>query len=131
MRGHINGKDGIYAASLLVEMIAVTGKRLSDLAEEIRLKYGTTYMEECSYKFSEERKEELKRILFQDKFLPDFHLPIEKVSYLDGCKVYFKNGGWIIARFSGTEPLLRIFCEMKNQEEAVKYCLKFEEFLKI
>lgn len=131
VRGHINGKDGIYAASLLVEMIAVTGKRLSDLAEEIRQKYGTAYMEECSYKFSEERKEELKRILFQDKLLPDFHLPIEKVSYLDGCKVYFKNGGWIIARFSGTEPLLRIFCEMKNQEEAVKYCMKFEEFLKI
>lgn len=27
VRGHINGKDGIYAAVLLVEMIAVTGKK--------------------------------------------------------------------------------------------------------
>jgi phosphomannomutase len=33
---------------------------------------------------------------------------------MDGCKVYFANGGWIIARFSGTEPLLRIFCEMSD-----------------
>ena len=33
-------------------------------------------------------------------------------SYMDGCKVYFKNGGWVIARFSGTEPLLRIFLSL-------------------
>ncbi|MBR6729076.1 MAG: hypothetical protein IKL80_02850, partial [Clostridia bacterium] len=32
--------------------------------------------------------------------------------------VYFENGGWIIARFSGTEPLLRVFCEMETMEEA-------------
>ena len=43
---------------------------------------------------------------------------VDHVSYLDGCKVYFKNGGWIIARFSGTEPLLRIFCEMPARVEA-------------
>lgn len=131
VRGHINGKDGIYAATLLVEMIAVTGKRLSELADEIREKYGTTYMEECSYKFSEERKEDLKKTLFQDKLLPEFDLPIEKVSYLDGCKVCFQNGGWIIARFSGTEPLLRIFCEMENQEKAERYCRVFAEYLKL
>lgn len=131
VRGHINGKDGIYAATLLVEMIAVTGKRLSELADEIRKKYGTTYMEERSYKFSEERKEDLKKILFHDKLLPEFDLPIEKVSYLDGCKVCFQNGGWIIARFSGTEPLLRIFCEMENQENAERYCQAFAEFLEL
>lgn len=41
---------------------------------------------------------------------------IDHISYLDGSKVYFKNGGWLIARFSGTEPLLRIFCEMPRAE---------------
>ncbi len=40
VRGHINGKDGIYAASLLVEMIAVTGKKLSEIAKEIEQEYG-------------------------------------------------------------------------------------------
>lgn len=131
VRGHINGKDGIYAASLLVEMIAVTGKRLSELAEEIEKEYGKTYMEERSYRFSAERKEELKKILFEDKLLPDWGRPIEKVSYLDGCKVYFRDGGWIIARFSGTEPLLRIFCEMESEKEAFACSDRFEEFLDI
>lgn len=131
VRGHINGKDGIYAASLLVEMIAVTGKRLSQLTAEIREKYGTSCMEERSYQFSRERKEELKTLLFEEKLLPKFDLPIEKVSYLDGCKVYFQKGGWIIARFSGTEPLLRIFCEMDSQEGAAENCERFEVFLNL
>lgn len=131
VRGHINGKDGIYAASLLVEMIAVTGKRLSELAAEIEQEYGETYMEERSYRFSAERKEELKRLLFRDKLLPDWGRAIEKVSYLDGCKVYFRDGSWIIARFSGTEPLLRIFCEAENEEEAKACSDRFEAFLHI
>ena len=129
VRGHINGKDGIYAASLLVEMVAVTGKRLSLLQEEIQKEYGTSYMEEHSYRFSSERKEELKQVLFKEKKLPDFEYGVEKISYLDGCKVYFENGGWIIARFSGTEPLLRIFCEMEDQEKAEKCCTLFRDFL--
>ena len=45
--------------------------------------------------------------------------------------MYFKNGGWIIARFSGTEPLLRIFCEMADPKDAVRMCESFEEFLDI
>lgn len=129
VRGHINGKDGIYAASLLVEMIAVSGKKLSELYEEITKQYGTLYMEETSYTFMESRKQELMDLLYKDKLLPNFDIPIQKVSYLDGCKVYFQNGGWIIARFSGTEPLLRIFCEMGTEEEAKKYCGIFKEFL--
>lgn len=129
VRGHINGKDGIYAASLLVEMIAVTGKRLSELMDEIREEYGEIYMEERDYKFTPERKAEIHKILMEDKLLPRFPYAIDKVSYLDGCKVYFRDGGWIIARFSGTEPLLRIFCERESREEAVGLCKIFEDYL--
>ena len=48
---------------------------------------------------------------------------------MDGCKIYFKNGGWAVARFSGTEPLLRIFCEMPEREDAAKVSGIYEEFL--
>ncbi len=127
--GHINGKDGIYAASLLVEMIAVTGKKLSELMREIGEEYGETFMAEHSYRFTYEKKEELMRILFEEKKIPEFDLSIERISYLDGCKVYFADGTWIIARFSGTEPLIRIFCEMEDEEKAEHYCNVFKEFL--
>ena len=114
VRGHIPGKDGIYAAALLVEMLAVTGQRLSDLFREITAKFGRLFMTEKDFRFTEADKQLISQRLLVDHNLPDFSEAVEKVSWLDGCKVYFKNGGWVIARFSGTEPLLRIFCEMPD-----------------
>lgn len=131
VRGHINGKDGIYAAALLVEMIAVTGKKLSDLYKEIEEECGSIYMEERDYKFNQEKKDEVHKVLMEDKELPAMPYEIDHVSYLDGCKVYFKNGGWIIARFSGTEPLIRIFCEMPTLEQAGEVVGLYEEFLSL
>lgn len=131
VRGHIQGKDGIYAASLLVEMIAKTGRKLSELWQEIIDAYGSFEMTEIGLRFTQEEKERIYKLIMQDKQLPEFPYEIEKVSYLDGCKVYFKNGGWVIARFSGTEPLLRVFCEMGSMEEAEKAAKIFTKFLAV
>lgn len=84
---------------------------------------------ETDFKFSAEKKEELKKLLFEEKKIPEYEYEIDRVSYMDGLKIYFKNGGWIIARFSGTEPLIRIFCEMEDMEKAKKCCDKMREFL--
>ena len=129
VRGHINGKDGVYAAMLLVEMLAVTGKKMSQIMDDIQSEYGAIHMEERDYKMSQERKQEIFHMIMEEKLLPKMEVPIRDVSYLDGCKVYFEDGGWIIARFSGTEPLLRIFCEMQDADAAKKMCEKFEAFL--
>lgn len=131
VRGHIKGKDGIYAAALLVEMIAVTGKKLSQIFNDIEAECGKIYMEERDYKFNQEKKDRIKKLLLEEKKLPELPFEISKVSYLDGSKVYFANGGWVTARFSGTEPLLRIFCEMPDAQDAVKICKIYEEFLRL
>lgn len=127
--GHINGKDGIYAAALLVEMIAMTGKKLSRIYKEIEEECGSIFMEERDYKFNQEKKAAMHKLLMEDQKLPELPYEIEKVSYLDGSKVYFKNGGWVIGRFSGTEPLIRIFCEMPELSMAKQVCDIYEEFL--
>lgn len=54
--GHIHGKDGVYAASLLVEMVAVTGKKLSQLMKIINEECGVLFMEERAYRFSTQKK---------------------------------------------------------------------------
>lgn len=131
VHGHIHGKDGIYAAALLIEMLAVTGKKMSEIMEDIHKECGYIHMEERDYKFSEEKKAEIFKVLMEEKRLPDLPEEIDHISYLDGSKVYFKNGGWVIARFSGTEPLLRIFCEMPNAEDAKKVCGIYEAFLSL
>lgn len=131
VRGHINGKDGIYAAALLIEMVAITGKKLSQIMDEVREECGSIFMDERDYSFTQEKKESIFRLLMEDKQIPELPYEIDHISYLDGSKVYFKNGGWVIARFSGTEPLLRIFCEMPDVESSKKICSIYEEFLEL
>lgn len=131
VHGHINGKDGIYAAALLIEMIAVTGKKLSQIMSDIHAECGEIHMEERDYKFTQEKKDAIYKVLMEEKRLPELTDEIDHISYLDGSKVYFKNGGWVIARFSGTEPLLRIFCEMPDSEGAAKVCETYEKFLEL
>jgi phosphomannomutase len=129
IRGHIKGKDGVFASSLLVEMISKTGKTLGEMLSIIYAKYGYAYTAEgdCTFKASE--KQALHDKIYRDRLLPAFAYDIEKTSYDDGLKVYFKNGGWVIARFSGTEPLLRIFSEMENQEIAESIVKQVQDFL--
>ncbi|HJE51431.1 MAG TPA: phosphoglucomutase/phosphomannomutase family protein [Tessaracoccus flavescens] len=128
VRGHIAGKDGIYAAALLVEMIAVVGKSMSEIYDEITGQFDPHYMAETDFKFDPARKPEILNTLMVEKKLPDFTENVVDTSYRDGCKVYFEDG-WIIARFSGTEPLLRIFCELPTQERAEAACEEFRQFL--
>lgn len=121
VRGHIAGKDGIYSAALLVEMLAVTGKSVSQLYREIVRKYGMLFYEDAAYSMSPVRKEELWQLLYGEKLLPDFGAAITHVSYDDGCKVYFDDDSWVICRFSGTEPLLRIAAEGNTKAQAAGY----------
>ena len=79
-------------------MIAVTGKKLSEIMQDIHDECGEIHMEERDYKFTIEKKQAMQKTLMEDKLLPDLPFEIDHISYLDGSKVYFKNGGWVIAR---------------------------------
>lgn len=129
VRGHIQGKDGIYASALLVEMIAATGRCLSDIYQEITEQYGRTYVRDADYKLSDDRKKQLQQQLFTDHMLPNFDYPIERVDRTDGCKIYFENTGWAICRFSGTEPLLRTSCEMPEPDMAANCIETIRRFI--
>ena len=118
VRGHIYGKDGIFAAMLLVEMLAVTGCNLSELLHQLYKEFGFAYMVEYNRTFHEDEKEKIYQRIMEEKRIPD----------LDGCKLYFKNG-WLSMRLSGTEPKLRIFCEMPTQQEAERLCYIMDSFL--
>ena len=101
VRGHIQGKDGIYAASLLVEMLAVTGKSVSELFAEIAEQYGDPQWAEADFRMTPSRKAELQERLFVHCETPDFGKAVDHISREDGCKVYFTDGSWVICRFSG------------------------------
>ncbi len=129
VRGHIHGKDSIYAATLFVEMCAVIGKHPSEIYRELEQKFGKHYLVETNVRFTQEQKELVHRKIFIEKQVPIFDKKVAKINYLDGCKVYFENGDFVICRFSGTEPLLRIFAESSSNDQAKDYIDKFNKFL--
>ena len=86
-------------------------------------------MEERDYRLTPAQRERIHRLLFGQKRLPPLHVQIERTGYTDGLKLYFCGGGWTICRFSGTEPLLRIFCEMSSVRDARTVLDEIEAFL--
>ena len=131
IRGHIQGKDGIYAAALLVEMLAVTGKSIAEIYREIVETYGTLHFAEKDVTTTQQHKQWLKQLVFEQKQLPEFSEPITKVCYEDGCKVVFADGSWTICRFSGTEPLLRLAAEGNTESQAQRHIQSWKAFLKL
>lgn len=129
VRGHIFGKDSCYAASLFVEMVCATGKTASELRALLRETYGKTSFVDRAVRFAPADKARVNAALIGEKRLPSFAAKVEKVSYMDGCKVYFADGGFVICRFSGTEPLLRIMAEAADAETATGYIAAFEQLV--
>ncbi|WP_246955984.1 phosphoglucomutase/phosphomannomutase family protein [Brachybacterium sp. Marseille-Q7125] len=116
--GHIPGKDGIQAGSLLVEMVAASGKKLSQIYQDIVDRYGRLEMVEAAYAYTPARREELQQRIFVEHELPSFDRDIARISWEDGAKVYFADDSWLTIRFSGTEPVIRVFAEAPTLEEA-------------
>ena len=129
VRGHIHGKDSIYAASLFVEMISAIGKTPSEFWAELVEKYGSFSLQEDNLRFRAENKAKINALIMEDKQLPTFEKKIARVGYEDGCKVYFEDDSFLICRFSGTEPLLRIFAESTDAVTALSLIATMRDFL--
>ena len=130
VRGHISGKDGIYAASLLVEMLAVTEKSISEIYREITDEVGTLVYREADFRMTAARKTELQRQLFEEELLPELSRVV-RVNREDGVKLYMEDGSWVICRFSGTEPLLRMAAEAESGEKADAYIRAWQTLLNL
>ena len=119
VRGHIYGKDSIYAAGLFVEMVCAIGKSVGEFWRELVEKYGVFVMVEDNIRFSADEKKRVEKIIMEEKRVPEFEgQKLSKISYEDGVKFYFEDDSFVICRFSGTEPLLRIFAESKTADSA-------------
>lgn len=132
VRGHIFGKDSIYAASLFVEMFCATGKSPTDFYRELSEKYGSFEMVEDNLVFDPAYKDRINNLIMVEKRLPSFDgKTVTRVNYEDGCKVYFDDNSFVICRFSGTEPLLRIFAESGNADSAQKLIDEMKRFIDV
>lgn len=112
-RFHLPERDGILSGLLLLELVAATGKGLKGLVEDLFSQVGPHYY----------RRQDLQlpgriEVVEDIKAHPPSKVAgftVRDVETLDGVKLRFKQG-WLLFRASGTEPILRLYCEMDSLE---------------
>jgi phosphomannomutase len=115
-------RDGTLNALLLANVMAEEGKTLGQLVEELQEKYGRHYFGRRDLRLSEEVKQSaLRRAAARPATIGRYR--VRRVADLDGFKFFLDapthgNGAeaWVLVRGSGTEPLLRVYCEAARPE---------------
>ena len=128
IRGHILGKDGIFAAALVVEMIARTGQKISQLRERVYALTGRLYVQEENLPATAEMRIAVPRRVKEGAAGHACPYPVVRVSEVDGTKFYLENDNWMLLRFSGTEPLLRLAAEADSTDKAMELMLWLRQF---
>jgi phosphomannomutase len=118
IRGHILGKDGILAAALMVEMLALTQNRIYELLDQVHKITGYLYSIEQNTPATSEMKVLIPKRFRETHIERIGDYPVLQISHQDGTKFLLENDNWLLLRFSGTEPVLRIFAEADNVEKA-------------
>ena len=129
IRGHILGKDGIFASALVVEMLAKTDEKISQLLSRVYAITGRLYSLEDSLPSTPEMRVGVPRRLAQEPPVKIGACPVVKLSHADGTKFYLGNDNWALVRFSGTEPILRLFVEADSPEKATAMIQDLREYV--
>jgi len=113
---HLPEKDGIMAGLLTAEMVAASGRRLSDLIVGLFRKYGERIGLQKNIPSNPERTRNLRRLIK----VPPSRLagrPVENIETIEGIKFDFKGDDWVLLRTSGTEPLIRCYAEAGTKRD--------------
>jgi phosphomannomutase len=119
LRGHIPERDGVLWSILLCEILATSKRPASELVADLHRRFGPQVVRRRDIEIVQ-RLEVVQQLKANppDRFGGE---PVRSVETLDGLKLRFEKG-WILFRASGTEPILRIYCEMEN-DQAVRRML--------
>jgi phosphomannomutase len=116
-RGNVPERDGILAGLYFLDFMVRTGKKPTQLLEMLFDKLGGEYFyDRVDTPFSGERKAREEMILKANpKTLGG--LNVTELVTVDGFQFRLEDGGWLLIRFSGTEPILRIYCETMHADK--------------
>ena len=122
VKGYIPERDGILLGFLLIETAASYGKTLGQLLDEMSAELGSFFYDRRDLHLDMARKERLMGALESAPPTAIGGKPVLAVTVGDGTKLEFADG-WVIFRGSGTEPIVRVYCEAQSSE-AVQQILK-------
>lgn len=110
-REHVPERDGLLAGLFLLDMMVRTGKKPSELLDTVFGVVGAHYYDRIDSSFEQARKPEILANVAAAR--PDTigGLKCTDIVTIDGHQFIMEDGGWLLIRFSGTEPIIRVYCE--------------------
>jgi len=127
---HLPERDGIFINLLMLDLLAATGKTCTQLIQNMWKEFGEFHYDRRDLHVPVEAGQKVVETLRTSPPLSFAGRRIREVGTLDGSKVLLENDSWILFRQSGTEPLLRVYCEAPTSEaveEIMTSGLKFVE----
>lgn len=114
-RGNVPERDGILAGLYFLDMMVKLKRTPSELLKLLFEKVGAHYYDRVDTYFKGDRKEKEKLIL-DAKPVEIGGIKVTGLLTTDGFKFLLEDGGWMLIRFSGTEPIMRVYCETTHKD---------------
>ena len=115
-RGNVPERDGILAGLYFLDFMVRAGKKPSELLELLFSKVGAHFYDRVDRPFDGDRKDREARILAA-KPATIGGLKVLELVTVDGFQFKLEDGGWMLIRFSGTEPIMRVYCETRHEDK--------------
>jgi phosphomannomutase len=108
---YIPERDATVSALLLAELMAWHGKSLGELLAVLTAEFGEYHYGRVDLDLKPGQKEKAIAHFSDAKLTRILDLPVVRREDMDGIKLYLSDVGWVMVRASGTENLLRVYCE--------------------
>jgi phosphomannomutase len=113
--GHVPERDGILAGIYILDMMVRTGLKPTQLIDALFEKVGAHYYDRIDRPFSGDRQTREQAIIdAKPSTIGGF--TVVNLNTTDGYKFNLEDGGWMLIRFSGTEPIMRVYCETTHAD---------------
>lgn len=116
-RGHAPDRDGILGGLYLLDLMVKTGKKPSQLLDWLFEKVGPHYYDRIDTAFETSRRDEVRDRVLAARPETIGGLKVTDISTLDGFQFHMEDGGWLLIRFSGTEPIIRVYTETTHEDK--------------
>jgi alpha-D-glucose phosphate-specific phosphoglucomutase len=114
-RDHVPERDGILAGLYILDLMVRLGKTPSQLIEHLYNQVGAHYYDRIDTRFPADQRETTRQRILDAKPATIGGLAVTGLDTTDGFKFGLADGGWLLIRFSGTEPILRVYCETTEE----------------